>query len=237
MIRLASDSIHTLSDYGKLLLPVMTTALAAQGGIQTSTALFTATALFDTVLCTLIRQILVPMIYVYLALGITACVTNQTLIKQLKGFMKWAASWCLKLLMYIFTGYISITGVVAGTTDAAALKATKITISGMIPVVGGILSDASESVIVGAAALKNGIGVYGLLAIIAVTVGPFLQIGSHYLLLKLTFTFSLMVMEKAASTPSTPLPISEKPSQSAIHAPVSSKSFLVMITEEIFPPA
>ena len=56
----------------------------------------------------------------------------------------------------------------------------------MVPVVGGILADASESVLVGAGVMKNVAGVYGLLAILAVCIGPFLKIGVQYLLLKLT---------------------------------------------------
>ena len=89
-------------------------------------------------------------------------------------------------MMYIFTGYITITGVVSGSADQAALKAAKLTISGAVPVVGGILSDASEAVLVSAGVVKNAVGVYGLLAIAAIAMGPFLRIGVQYLLLKMT---------------------------------------------------
>jgi len=95
-------------------------------------------------------------------------------------------TWGLKIILYVFTGYMSITGVITGTADAAAVKAAKLTISGAVPVVGGILSDASEAVIIGAGVMKNAVGVYGLLAVVAIWITPFLQIGSIYLLLKLT---------------------------------------------------
>ena len=48
------------------------------------------------------------------------------------------------------------------------------------------MSDASEAVLVGAAAVKNAAGIYGILAIACIFLGPFLKIGIHYLLLKLT---------------------------------------------------
>ena len=95
-------------------------------------------------------------------------------------------TWGLKTVLYIFTGYLSITGVITGTADAAALKAAKLTIAGVVPVVGGILSDASEAVVVSAGVMKNAVGVYGLLAIAAVWITPFLQIGIQYLMLKIT---------------------------------------------------
>ena len=56
----------------------------------------------------------------------------------------------------------------------------------MVPVVGNIISDASEAVLVSAGLLKNAAGVYGLLAIISIWIGPFLQIGIQYILLKVT---------------------------------------------------
>ena len=66
------------------------------------------------------------------------------------------------------------------------MKATKLTISGMVPVVGGILSDASEAVLVSAGIMKNAAGIYGLLTVIAIWIGPFLRIGVQYLMLKVT---------------------------------------------------
>ena len=89
-------------------------------------------------------------------------------------------------MLYVFSAYMGITGVVSGSVDAASIKATKLAISGAVPVVGGILSDASEALLVGAGVIKSAVGVYGLLAILATWIGPFLQIGCQYLLLKAT---------------------------------------------------
>lgn len=185
MIALGADTVAQLSCYGKLLLPVMTAALAAQGGVTSAAALYTGTAVFDAVLSSLIAKALTPMIYLFLALAVGCCALDDALLKKLRDGIKWAAGWCLKTLLYVYTGYIGITGVVSGTTDAGALKAAKLTISGVVPVVGGILSDASEAVLVSAGAVKNAAGIYGMLAVAAMWIGPFLRIGAHYLILKI----------------------------------------------------
>ena len=186
LINLGTQTVTEISEYGKLLLPVMTAAMAAQGGITTATALYTGTAFFDTLLTGLISKLLTPMIYLFLALAAANSAAGEELLKKLRDTIKWSMTWALKIILYVFTGYISITGVVSGTTDAAALKAAKLTISGVVPVVGGILSDASEAVLVSAGTVKNAAGIYGLLAVIAVWIGPFLKIGAHYLMLKIT---------------------------------------------------
>ncbi len=186
LIRLGTDTVTELSEYGKLLLPVMTAAMAAQGGATSSAALYAGTAVFDALLSTGIVKLLVPMVYVFLVLAVAGCATGEGLLTKLRDFVKWLMTWSLKMILYIFTGYMTVTGVVSGSADAATLKATKLTMSGMIPVVGGILSDASEAVLVGAGVMKSAVGVSGLLAVIAVWISPFLTIGVQYLLLKLT---------------------------------------------------
>jgi len=178
---------------------VMTAALAAQGGATGATALYAGTALFDTVLSSIITNLLVPMVYMFLALAAANSATGEDLLKKLRDFIKWLMTWSLKMVLYIFTGYLGITGVITGTADAAAVKAAKLTISGVVPVVGGILSDASETVILSAGVMKNAVGMYGLLAVAAIWITPFLQIGTQFLLLKLTAVLCAVFGVKEAS--------------------------------------
>lgn len=184
MIHLGARTVTEISDYGKLLLPVMTAALAAGGGTTGSAALYLGTAFFDSLLSALVSALLIPMVYVFLALAAANAALGDDMLKQLRDFVKWLITWSLKIILYTFTGYMGITGVVSGSTDAAALKAAKLTISGVVPVVGGILSDASEAVLVGADVVRNSVGVYGLLAVMSIWIGPFVQIGIQYLIMK-----------------------------------------------------
>ena len=200
MIRLGADTINELSEYSKLLIPVMTAAVAAQGGITSSAALYTGTVFFNTLLGNIIAHLLVPGLYIYLSLCVANCALEQDMLKKVRDFAKWLMIWGLKTVLYIFTGYIGITGVVSGTVDASALKAAKLTISGAVPVVGGILSDASETILVSAGLMKSSAGVYGILAVLAICIGPFLKIGLLYLLLKFTGSISQVVGYKPAAT-------------------------------------
>ena len=186
LVNLGVETVRELSEYGKLLLPVMASAMAAQGGATASAALYTGTALFDAFLSTVITKLIVPMLYIFLCLAIANGAIGEDVLKKMRDFVKWLMTWSLKIVLYVFTGYIGITGVVSGTTDAAALKAAKITISSVVPVVGNILSDASEAVLVSAGVMKSAAGVYGLLAVLGIWISPFLRIGVQYLLLKIT---------------------------------------------------
>lgn len=186
LINLSLETVTTLSDYGKLLFPVMATALAAQGGTSSSAALYTGSALFSTLLSSLLSKLIVPLIYIYICLAIAWSAIGEESLKSIRDFIKWLSTWSMKIVLYIFSGYMGVTKIITGSVDASALRAAKLTISGMVPVVGKIISDSSETILVSAGIVKNGIGIYGLLAVISVLIGPFIKIGAQYLLFKVT---------------------------------------------------
>ena len=189
LIQLGAHTITEITEYGKLLIPVMTTALAAQGGIGKSGALYAGTIGFLTLITGIIKSYLIPGVYIFITCAICSSICEESILKKMKDMIKSGIMWVLKTVLSVFVSYIGVTGVVSGTTDAAALKATKTTISTVVPVVGGILSDASEAVLVGISVAKNAAGVYGILAVLAVFLEPFLKMLGHYLLLKMTSLF------------------------------------------------
>ena len=186
LIGLGRETIENLSAYGKLFVPVITTSLAAQGAVTTSAALYGATTAFLSILNSLVSNLIVPLLYIYVAIAIVNSVLADDSLKRLRDFAKWITVWSLKSVMYCYTAYMTITGVVSGSVDASALKATKLAISSAVPVIGSLLSDASETILVGAGIMKSSVGIYGLFVIISLFIGPFLKIGVQYLLLKLT---------------------------------------------------
>ena len=186
MMPLATKIVTELCEYGKLLRPVMTSAMAAQGMGASSAALYTITALFVDAISQVIISVLVPGVYLFLALAIAGNAMREGVLKRLGETIKWCASWGLKTILTLFLSFMSITGVLSGTADTAAMKVVKTAISTAVPVVGGILSNATESVLVGAGLIKNAAGMYGIFAIIAIFLEPFLKIGIHYLMLKIT---------------------------------------------------
>ena len=186
LLQLAVQTTESLREYGKLLLPVMASAMAARGGVTSASALYVGTAVFDTILGSVVSELMIPLVWMYLGLCVACASVGTNMLEKLRDMIRWGTEWVLKLTLYIFTGYMAITGVVSGTADAAAAKAARIAISGAVPVVGGILSDAADTVLLSAAALGNSAGILGILAVLAMFLAPVLRIGCRYLLLKAT---------------------------------------------------
>ena len=178
-------ALAELQGFADILLPAMSVSTAVSGGVTASAAIYAGTSLFCDVLMRGMGALLLPAVYGYLALSAARTLSGSELLVRLAKLVKGFFRNGIKAVVFVFTAYLTVTGLVTGSADATAVKAAKLTLSGVVPVVGSMISDCSETVIVGAAAIRNTIGILGMLAVIAICVGPFLRTAAQYLVLKL----------------------------------------------------
>ncbi len=185
LIGLGTETIGDLHTFSKTLLPTLAAATAASGAVTTATFQQVTTVFLSDLLISLIDGLLMPLVYLYIgALAAGACLPENRLGAIADGLKK-IVTWVLTTSLLLFTVYLSVVRVVAGAADGTTVKVAKAAISGVVPVVGGIIAEASETVLAGAGMLKNTVGVFGMLAILAACAYPFLQLGVQYLLYKL----------------------------------------------------
>ena len=195
LVGMGKEAIGRMETLSKVLLPTMTVACAAAGSPAKAAARQAATMLFADGLLTVIHRLLLPLVYAYVAASAVNAALGSDAVKRMAEFIKWAVTTVLTTLLLAFVGYLSLSGVIAGNTDAMALKTAKFALSGMVPVVGGILSDAAETVLAGAGILKNTVGVAGTLALLSICLLPFLRLGVHYLVYKITAMLGAVMAE------------------------------------------
>lgn len=192
LIGMGREALEQMETFSKILLPTITAAAAA-GSPSGAVARQLATMLFSDILITLINRLLLPLVYTYIAACVAYAAVGNEGLKRIAGTLKWVVTSILTVVLLVFVGYLTVSGVIAGSTDAVTVKAAKFTMSSLVPVVGGILSDAAETVLAGAGILKNAVGVFGMLAVLCMCVAPFLQLGIHYLTYKVTSALSATV--------------------------------------------
>lgn len=184
MMGLGRSTIDRMQGFSNVLLPVAAACTAATGAPTAAAVRQVATALFSNLLLTLIDRLLVPLVYAYVVACTAHAAVGNSGLDKVAGLLKWVVNRTLTVLLVLFVTYLTVSGAVAGTTDATALKVTKAAISTVIPVVGGIISNAAQTLLVGAGLLKNTVGVFGMLAVLGICIVPFLQLGVQYLTYK-----------------------------------------------------
>lgn len=195
LMGLGRETIDNMELFSKALLPTITAAAAAAGAPAGAATRQLLTIFCSDLLLTLINRLLIPMTYAYIAACASYCAVGNDGLKRIAATIKWLITTILAGALVLFVGYLGISGVISGATDALTVKAAKLTMSSMVPVVGGIISDAAETVLAGAGMLRNSIGIFGMLAVIGFCLVPFLRLGVHYLAYKVAAALSATVTE------------------------------------------
>ena len=189
-LTLGVETLATLSDYSKILLPCLTAAAAASGAVTSAAAKYAATALFMDLMISLARAVVLPAVCAYVAVVIANAAFGGTGLAAAAKMLRSLCRTLLTAVVLCFTAYLSLTGVITGSADAVTMRVAKTAISSALPVVGSIVSDAAGAVLGGAAVLRGAVGVFGMLAVLGICLSPFLQLGVRYLLFKLAAMLS-----------------------------------------------
>ncbi len=199
MIGLGRETIGRMTGFSGVMLPVMGILTAATGHVTAAAARQGATVVFTQLLMEAVDRLLIPLVYAYLATCCACAAVGNEGLKKLAVIMKGAVTMLLTVILLGFVGYLTMSGAIAGSADAAAVKATRMAITRAIPVVGSILADTAESVLVGAGILKGSVGVVGLLVVLAICLVPFLKLAFHYLAYKLAAALTATVADPRLS--------------------------------------
>ena len=184
LMGLCMDTTEEIRIFSKSMLPVMMTAMTLTGA-PTSGALVSTGTVFALDICiSLITGLFIPAVSAYVAMITVNAAISNDMLSRLAAFLKWLIVGTLKILLTIFFTYTTISGTVSHGLDSNTVKATKFALSSSIPVVGNILSGATDTVLSGAVLLKNVLGVFGMLCLVAICLIPFLRLGISYLLFR-----------------------------------------------------
>ena len=163
MIGLGRETIHKMDVFADLLLPAVATLTAATGGVTGAAVRQGVTVLFSDLLISAIDQLLIPLLYAYVA----ACCAHAALgnegLKRIADLIRGSIIFLLTTGLLIFVGYLTASGAIAGSADAAAVKA-------------GVLFEVHLN--------RRSVGVVGMLVVLAICIVPFLQLAVHYLTYK-----------------------------------------------------
>jgi len=181
----ASDAIVNVNDYSHAAMPSIYIVAAAGGAYISAPLKYSAASLGIDVLTTISNDLIIPLIYAFTGVGICKAMFPNSALSAISRTLKWCSVTLMTATVLVFTVYLNLTGLIAGSTDAVAIKGAKTIISTAVPVIGGIISDASATILSAASIVRNSVGAFCLIAVCAICIVPFVALGIKYLLFKL----------------------------------------------------
>ena len=184
LVSSTADTLYMLSDYSHAAIPAIFTAAAASGAAVSAPVKYAAVSVALDLLMKLANNIILPLVYSYLALSVSGGLFDNSILRCGKRAVKWCIVTSMTVLTLAFTTFISVSGAITGSADALAVKTARTVISTTLPVVGGLISDAASTVLSGAALIKNTAGTIALAAVCAMCAEPFARLLVRSLIFK-----------------------------------------------------
>ena len=192
-------AIGHLDTFSKVLFGVFAAASAAAGRPASAVATAGAAMLFSQLIITLSRQVFLPAVTLYLLLIYGGILSENGALHQAATMGKWGINTFFKVFLTAYFTYLSFTGLVTGTADAAAVRTAQ-SLSSTVPLVGSVISGASETILAGASLLRAGVGFVGFLGAAAICLAPFLQGVCHMLVFRVLSVFAASFAEGGCKT-------------------------------------
>ena len=167
-------SVNALRGTGIFMLsfiPIFAVIVAASGAAVTAASM-SALLLTASETVTYISSFAVlPLMGGYLAISLSGAVSPAIKKSGIAETVKKLAFWIMAFISAVFIGILGIQTAVNASADTLASKTAKFIIGSSVPVAGGVLSEAINTVTASMGLLKSSVGIYGALAC-AVTLLP-----------------------------------------------------------------
>lgn len=173
--------LDELQSFADALLPTLAGTVAAMGAVGKAAAQQALTTWASALFIHGLHDWMPPLIFCYALLCTAACALADERLTRLTAAVKKVVQRCLVLIVSLFSAYLSLSQLLAGSSDAVAIKLTRTALSGAVPVVGDVISDTAETVLAGAGMMKNAIGIFGLVTVISCCALPFFSLLLQYL--------------------------------------------------------
>jgi stage III sporulation protein AE len=185
-MNLGSQAIDTMVNYTQALFPTMIALLVAVGGITSSTVFQPIIFGSISIIITVIKFLVIPLVYFSAVLSILNNLTEGIKVERLATLLRQVAVGILGVMLTIFLGVISVQGVVSTSVDGMTIKTAKFAMDKFVPIVGKFLNDAFDTVVSCSMLIKNGIGVAGLIVLLMICLFPLIKIFSIFVIYKVT---------------------------------------------------
>ncbi|MHC1694315.1 MAG: hypothetical protein AB9835_03365 [Eubacteriales bacterium] len=165
--------ISQLHGYMLSMLPVMTTLYAAGGNAATAVASSAGITVMLGAVEGLAESWLIPLLQICFALSLVGGISQSANLNGVSGLVRSVFTWTLSFVMTALVAALSFQTFLTSAADSMGARTVKFAVSSFVPVVGGLVSDASYTVMSSLHTIKNITGIFGI-GVVVLTLLPVL---------------------------------------------------------------
>lgn len=167
-ISYACSAIKVCSDFMLIFIPIITAILSVSGNPISASKYNLIVFAAAELISRFSSSILVPFLCIYLCFSITSAVTPIIQFERISESINKGINTALGFCAAIFTGMLSLQGMVSSSADTVASRGAKFIVSSFVPVVGGAISEGLGTIQGCMGLVKSAAGAYGIIAALCI---------------------------------------------------------------------
>ena len=196
IINSVKTAVGDLAGFAYTLIPLLTSLMVATGNITTSSMIEPILLSMVGFISAFITNVVIPLVLVATALGIVSKLSDEVHIAKLSKLINKGSVWVLTTVLAIFIGLASLESGLTSGVDDITKKAGKSIISASVPVVGGILGDAIDTIVGYSNIIKNATGLVGIVVVLCICLKPIISLTTLTIAYKLSSALCEPIAEK-----------------------------------------
>lgn len=226
LVKLTSNTLSLLKSQMEICFPILLTLMAGLGA-GTSVGIYQPMiAILSGAVMHLFTSVLLPIFSLCIIFSVIGNLTSSVKLTKFTKFLESSFKYIIGFTFTIFSAFLAVSGIVAGSFDGISIRATKFAVKSYIPFVGGYLADGFSLIMTSSILIKNAIGYSGLIVMFLTVISPLLKI----VLFKLGLSLVAGVIESVADSRVTNFVSATAKSLSMLSGIILAFSFAYMIS-------
>lgn len=174
-ISASAKIISSATTFMLAFMPVFVTLVAASGHPASAVAYQSLLIISSQAIAQIAATTFIPMVNMYLAFCVVGSISPGVNMDGISAFIRKAVNYILILCITIFTGILTVQGLISQAADTVTVKTAKFVVGNVVPVIGSAVSDAVNTVISCANLLKTTTGAFSIIVFILTFLPPILD--------------------------------------------------------------
>ena len=225
LVKLTSGTLGNLKNQMEICFPILLTLMASLGAGSSVAIYQPIVAILCGGLLQIFTNILLPIFSLCIIFAVVGNLTSSVKLNKFTKFLESSYKYIIGFTFTIFSAFLAISGIVAGSFDSVSIRATKFAVKSYIPIVGGYLADGFSMIMASSVLIKNAIGYSGLIVMFLTIISPILKI----ILFKLGLSLVAGIIESVADARVTNFLSNTSKSLSMLTSIILAFSFAYMI--------
>ncbi len=175
-INTCMEAVTNASVMLDIAIPILAAAGVAGGKMVSSLVIPGGMAVVISIFSSINSEVLMPVLSCYFAMSLASTFTAKGSLSGICKAIKEVILFAIGLFTTMAAGLLSLQKIISGASENLLTGAVKFTLSSVIPVVGGLVKDAFDTVLGCVDMLRAGLGIAGVIGLLIILVPPIINV-------------------------------------------------------------